>query len=118
MKRCCTCKQEKPGVEFWRSSVTKDGLAIRCKDCDRAARKAWMDGRKNAPVHVGFDVIICDRGRRGRDQAHCGFPDGHDVCGVPVGTTSIGNIREGLSYCEPHYERAMSAKAAASRRRA
>jgi hypothetical protein len=116
MKRCCTCRQEKAAGEFWRSSATKDGLAIRCKDCDRTARKAWRDGVKAQPLRVGVDVIVCDRERRGRGVNHCGFPDGHGVCGLPVPATSISNVREGLSYCEPHYERAMAAKESAKQR--
>ena len=38
-KLCCTCKQEKPVEEFGKLTASKDGLAIRCKECFRRLSK-------------------------------------------------------------------------------
>lgn len=38
MKRCSSCKEEKPLDEFNKNAARKDGLQYRCKACDRAHR--------------------------------------------------------------------------------
>lgn len=40
LKRCCTCKTQKPRSEFGLSSGTKDGLRKRCKLCNNTANAA------------------------------------------------------------------------------
>lgn len=37
LKRCCTCKLEKPLDQFCRCKSTKDGLSKRCRSCNTAA---------------------------------------------------------------------------------
>lgn len=37
MKRCCTCKSEKPVGEFGRNARSPDGLQKRCRVCSREA---------------------------------------------------------------------------------
>jgi hypothetical protein len=51
MKRCCTCKLEKPGTtEFFpRDASRKDGLQPRCKACFKAYRETNRE-RVNAKV--------------------------------------------------------------------
>jgi len=39
MKKCATCKQDKPVTEFNKKSSTKDGLERYCKDCHRARNR-------------------------------------------------------------------------------
>jgi hypothetical protein len=41
MKRCSGCDEEKPLTAFTRDAATADGLKFQCKDCRRAARRAW-----------------------------------------------------------------------------
>jgi len=36
-KRCYKCKEEKPGERFSKLRSSNDGLAVRCKDCDKVA---------------------------------------------------------------------------------
>lgn len=40
MKKCSKCKVEKPRSEFNRHAKARDGLYHRCRECDRAARRA------------------------------------------------------------------------------
>jgi hypothetical protein len=39
MKRCFSCKKDKPFDEFHKSSIRKDGLSSRCKECAKIYRK-------------------------------------------------------------------------------
>lgn len=39
MKECSVCKQELPVENFYRDRARKDGLLIRCKDCERKLRR-------------------------------------------------------------------------------
>lgn len=48
MKLCCTCKIEKPKVEFNKKSSMKDGLERYCKECHRKHnRKHYLDKAEN-----------------------------------------------------------------------
>ena len=46
MKRCCYCKEEKPLGYFGNLKRSKDGLATRCKPCDREATARWREGNR------------------------------------------------------------------------
>lgn len=50
MKRCGTCKTEKPRTEFGKRSASVDGLAAKCKSCQSAYDKA----RANNPDRVAM----------------------------------------------------------------
>lgn len=41
MKRCPKCGVDKPKAEFYKSSQTKSGIAVYCKDCSRGLRKRF-----------------------------------------------------------------------------
>lgn len=41
MKTCNRCDETKPLSEFYRNRGMPDGLLKQCKDCTRAAQKAW-----------------------------------------------------------------------------
>jgi hypothetical protein len=43
MKRCCSCKRDKPLEEFHRRSASADGRQGRCRDCARAHYRAHAD---------------------------------------------------------------------------
>jgi len=40
MKRCCTCKLDKPLDRFGKDRSKKDGLQVQCKDCNKTYRDA------------------------------------------------------------------------------
>jgi hypothetical protein len=42
-KRCSTCEQYKPIDMFSKRSVAKDGLHYRCKECDSAHQKEYIE---------------------------------------------------------------------------
>lgn len=46
MKVCSVCKEELPLVDFYKQSANKDGLAYRCKSCDRVARRAFSQSTR------------------------------------------------------------------------
>ena len=39
MKRCCTCKQDRPESEFWKDAHKRDGLASQCVSCVKKYRE-------------------------------------------------------------------------------
>lgn len=41
MKTCTKCGEIKPITEFWRHSITRDGLAHCCKSCAKERSAAW-----------------------------------------------------------------------------
>lgn len=41
MKKCCSCQELKPPSEYHRNKCHPDGLAARCKSCDRIYNKAY-----------------------------------------------------------------------------
>lgn len=43
MKRCCSCKESLSTEMFGKLKASKDGLAHRCKPCDRLATKHWRE---------------------------------------------------------------------------
>ena len=49
MKRCSTCKAEKPESDFHRNSKSPDGLTNSCKDCAKARANRWY--RENHKPH-------------------------------------------------------------------
>jgi 5-methylcytosine-specific restriction endonuclease McrA len=44
MKRCGACRRELDASAFSKLKSSKDGLAWRCRGCDRAARLRWESG--------------------------------------------------------------------------
>lgn len=50
LKICCTCKLEKPLVEFNKKSSTRDGLERYCKPCHRSRNQQHY--RKAKPVYI------------------------------------------------------------------
>lgn len=41
MKKCSTCKQEKPLTEFYTRSQSPDKLHFHCKECSKNKRNKW-----------------------------------------------------------------------------
>lgn len=41
LKRCCTCKQDKPTHEFSKNKNTYDRLQARCRSCNKEYMKLW-----------------------------------------------------------------------------
>lgn len=41
MKRCTTCKKEKPPSDFPKNKRTKSGIHYECKECGRARSRKW-----------------------------------------------------------------------------
>lgn len=39
LKRCCTCREDKPPTEFFRSKATLDGRMYKCKKCSLAYKR-------------------------------------------------------------------------------
>lgn len=62
MKRCSTCKVEKPLVDFYRLKKSRDGLYSYCKPCSSKRTKDWM--ARNPGRH-----LASERKRRERDPA-------------------------------------------------
>lgn len=87
LKKCSTCKLEKERTEFWKRSLSRDGLAYICKTCDgtrymrmkkekgsalAAKQKEWRDNnkdriRKNRLQHK-FRMSVEDFERLRRQQ--------------------------------------------------
>lgn len=44
MKRCCSCREEKPLTDFWKSK--RDGYRRECKKCDHARTVRWQQANK------------------------------------------------------------------------
>ena len=49
MKRCSSCKDLKPEGDFYARQASRDGLASRCKACDKLANAEWR------AAHPGHD---------------------------------------------------------------
>ncbi len=62
-------------------------------------------------TECGAAKCSCGKWRKYR----CGFPNQGGKCGVGLCDNHGHEIRPGLKYCTPHYERAMEAKARAHR---
>lgn len=58
-KRCCECKQVLDADRFYKCSAKKDGLAAKCKDCDREYQREY---RKKNPEYFRA------RGRKERTE--------------------------------------------------
>lgn len=43
MKRCSTCKIQKPLYEFYNDCTQRDGRTRRCKECSKAASRKWRE---------------------------------------------------------------------------
>ena len=50
MKKCCTCKQEKPLDSFHKDKTSKDGHTYRCKECATFHSKAHHARRMKEDV--------------------------------------------------------------------
>lgn len=74
-KFCFTCKQDKPVDEFGKRVASPDGLAAKCKDCQRAYDKA----RANKPDRVAAREAYAktNAGREARRMAQRKYADGH-----------------------------------------
>lgn len=46
MKTCSQCNQSKSFSEFAKRKLSKDGLQVRCKDCNNSNNKKWYIGNK------------------------------------------------------------------------
>lgn len=49
MKLCKLCKVEKPGTEFYRTKMTKDGLRGHCKQCIKEYNKNYNKTHTRKP---------------------------------------------------------------------
>ncbi|BAO20626.1 hypothetical protein [Pseudomonas phage PPpW-3] len=67
MKHCGTCKTEKPCSEFGKRAASTDGLAAKCRDCQREYDKA----RANRPDRVAAREAYAqtDEGKAARRRA-------------------------------------------------
>lgn len=43
IKRCSSCGESKPHIEFHKKKSSRDGLNSACKACNKAAARAWYD---------------------------------------------------------------------------
>lgn len=64
MKTCRVCKTEKPLTEYHNCSAKPDGKVNRCKDCSKAARKAFYDANKERTI-----LERIEWGRKNREKA-------------------------------------------------
>ena len=75
MKKCSTCKQEKPREDFPKNKRMKDGLHNQCKDCKRqynilnrkkpnAAQRRYREKNKEK-----FNQYVRDHRQREEDRA-------------------------------------------------
>ena len=67
MKTCNTCGKKKTESEFYKRAASKDGLASKCKEC----QKEYDKERANAPhrVKAREDYAKTDRGIKARERA-------------------------------------------------
>ena len=47
MKRCNTCNTTKELDEFYPKAASKDGYMSKCKECSKAAKRAWAKANRN-----------------------------------------------------------------------
>lgn len=74
-KFCSTCQQDKLVSEFGKRAASLDGLAAKCKDCQRAYDKA----RANNPDRVAAREAYAktNAGREARRRAQRKYAEGH-----------------------------------------
>lgn len=82
MKRCCTCKQDKPESDFGRDKSAKDGLNFRCRVCANAHmrdqnRKKRLQpkveyARTTEPTRCGSCKVIKPASDFGTDRSQPG----------------------------------------------
>lgn len=60
MKKCTTCKEEKPFTEFHKCKVSKDGYNIYCKVCMNAKTRAWKQKNKDKIAEYNREYYIKD----------------------------------------------------------
>lgn len=65
VKRCCRCKQTKPIDAFGRSKQSKDGIAYRCSECNRAVASATYrkNPKKARATQIAYDARRPEVGR-------------------------------------------------------
>lgn len=72
LKRCCTCKDDKPVTEFCKSKKTKDGYQNGCKKCAAKSSKKYAqrnpDKKKEANKKAREKVTNEDRVKRAEKQ--------------------------------------------------
>jgi hypothetical protein len=61
MKICTKCKIEKENSEFYKRTVSKDGLATRCKDCESKAFKTYIQTEEGEKKHKEWYLKNKDR---------------------------------------------------------
>ena len=82
----------------------------------RLKREAAAATEDQTPIPsdaVERDRSRCECGKL--RKVKCGFPNQGGICGEPLCDACRHEIRPKLNYCDPHYERAMYAKARAQR---
>ncbi len=78
MKTCGSCKTELDAGAFSKLRSSKDGLAWRCRACDREARQQWESGLSREPI----------------TEKHC---NGCDTT-KPAAEFYAGKTKDGLGY--------------------
>ena len=61
MKKCCTCKKDKPTAEFNKYSKADDGLQPRCRECQAAARRSYTLAQYSLDEE-GFQALLVEQG--------------------------------------------------------
>lgn len=88
-KRCCTCKESKPLIEFHKDSTSKDGHVYRCKVCAcfharrhhkrrMAEDPAYKDAKRNNYVMSAWGMTADEYEAKWKAQGIC------SICGIKL----------------------------------
>ena len=58
MKKCCTCKIEKPLTEFYKDKYFKDGFRQICKPCNKISMGKWQTKHSGIYKIVSNNIIL------------------------------------------------------------
>lgn len=96
-KTCGACQEEKPLSEFYKSRSTKDGVAWKCKVCEKAYVNNWNKVNKQRikkrkreySVMFKYGLFPEDYNRMLREQQHKCLICGLDETECPYGSLSV-----------------------------
>lgn len=67
MKRCSTCKTQKPMNEFNKNRTRNDGLCYQCRDCQKETSKKYKQSKKGQTVQKRYEKS--ENGKEARRRA-------------------------------------------------
>lgn len=69
MKTCARCKELKPFSEFYKRTVSPDGVDCRCKECRKLTNKEWSDAHPGSKLANALKWQIENKERANKRSA-------------------------------------------------